>query len=93
MVRTDAETLMPLVKVKKANIMGTPAITIDAATQSPTAAVKCQGFVDVTVRKNGMRGGYMDRVTIHFVAEGNRWLIDSYTPARDWRRAASGGRN
>jgi hypothetical protein len=35
----------------------------------------------------------MDRVTIHFVAEGNRWLIDSYTPARDWRRAASGGRN
>ncbi len=92
-VRTDAESLMPLVEVNKANIIGTPDITVDASTQPPTATVKCQGFIDVTVRQNGMHGGYMDSVTIHFVADGDRWLIESYTPARDWRRAATGGRN
>jgi hypothetical protein len=92
-VRSDAETLMPLVKVKKANIIGTPDIAVDERARPPTAAAKCQGFVDVTVRQNGMHGGYMDRVTIHFVADGDRWLIESYTPTRDWHRAASGGRN
>jgi hypothetical protein len=91
-VRTDAESLMPLVNIKKANIMGTPSVTVDDTTQPPMATVNCQGFVDLTIRQNGVHGGYMDRVTIHFVAEGDRWLIESYTPARDWHRSASGGR-
>jgi hypothetical protein len=91
-VRKDAETLMPLVVVNKARVLGTPEITVDDSAQPLAATAKCQGFVDVTVRQNGAKGPYMDRVEIHFVAAGDRWLIESYTPARDWRRAASGGR-
>jgi hypothetical protein len=94
-IRKDAETLMPLVVVNKARVLGTPEITVDESAQplsaTATATAKCQGFVDVTVRQNGAKGPYMDRVEIHFVATGDRWLIESYTPARDWRRAASGG--
>ena len=91
-VRKDAETLMPLVIVNKARVLGTPEITVDESAEPFSATAKCQGFVDVTVRQNGVKGPYMDRVEIHFVADGDRWLIESYTPARDWRRAASGGR-
>ena len=87
-VRTDAEALMPLVVVEKARIIGTPEIMIDESAQPPTATVKCQGLVDVTIKQNGMKGPYMDRVTIQFVESGERWMIESYTPARDWRRAA-----
>ncbi len=91
-VRKDAETLMPLVVVNKARVLGTPEITVDESAQPLSATAKCQGFVDVTVRQNGAKGPYMDRVEIHLVVAGDRWLIESYAPARDWRRAASGGR-
>ena len=80
-VRTDAETLMPLVTVQKARILGTPEITLDETLTPPEATVKCQAMVDVVVKQNGMKGPYMDRVTISFVKSGDRWLIYGYTPA------------
>jgi hypothetical protein len=83
-VRADAESLMPLVTVHRASILGTPEIAVDMASSPPTATVDCQGLVDVTVKQNGIEGPYMDRVQIHFVREGECWLIDSYTPAKDW---------
>jgi hypothetical protein len=87
-VRSDAEALMPLVDVEKARILGTPEITVDETAQPMTATVNCQGLVDVTVKQSGMKGPYMDRVQIHFVESNGAWLIESYTPVRDWRRAA-----
>lgn len=92
-VRSDAEALMPLVIVNKARVLGTPEIVVDESAQPLSATAKCQGFIDVTVKQNGAKGPYMDRVVIHFVADGQRWRIESYTPERDWRRAAGGGRN
>jgi hypothetical protein len=89
-VRSDAETLMPLVKVNKANIIGTPEITLDLAAQPPTATAVCQGFIDATLKKNGMKGGHLDRVTIEYVLDGDRWLIESYRADRNWHRAAGG---
>jgi hypothetical protein len=83
-VRADAESLMPLVTVHRASIMGTPEIAVNMATSPPTATVDCQGLVEVTVKQNSIKGPYMDRVQIHFVREGECWLIDSYTPAKDW---------
>ena len=91
-VRGDAETLMPLVDVEKARIIGTPEIAVDESAQPTTATVNCRGLVDVTVKQSGMKGPYMDRVQIHFVESGDAWLIESYTPARDWRRAVRRGR-
>jgi hypothetical protein len=92
-VRSDAETLMPLVKVNKANVVGTPEVTLNLAAQPPTATVVSQGFVDATLKKNGMKGGYLDRVTIDYVLDGDRWLIENYRADRNWHRAATGGRN
>jgi hypothetical protein len=89
-VRSDAEALMPLVKVNKANIVGTPEVTLNIATQPLTATVVSQGFIDATLKKNGMKGGYLDRVTIEYVLDGDRWLIESYRADRNWHRAAGG---
>jgi hypothetical protein len=91
-IRSDAETLMPLVDVERARIIGTPEVTVDESAQPATATVNCQALVDVTVKQNGMKGPYMDRVQIHFVRSNDDWLIESYTPAQDWRRAVRGGR-
>lgn len=87
-VRTDAESLMPLVTVQRASILGTPEIAVDMISSPPTATVDCQGLVEVTVKKDGIKGPYMDRVEIHFVREGECWLIDSYKPAKDWHHGA-----
>jgi hypothetical protein len=86
-VRADAESLMPLVTVDRARILGTPEITVETAAIPPTATVNCQGFVDVTVKQNGIKGPYLDRVEIHFVRAGDRWLIESFTPQKDWHHA------
>jgi hypothetical protein len=86
-VRTDAETLMPLVIVKSASVPGTPKITIDEAAKPHTATAKCQGVIKLIVKQNRVEAPYMDRVTIEFVQDGERWLIRDYTPARDWRKA------
>ena len=85
-VRSDAETLMPLVVVEKARILGTPDIEIDAGPNLRKATVECQALVHVVVKQNGMKGPYMDRVMIYFVERDGRWLIESYTPKQDWRR-------
>jgi hypothetical protein len=92
-VRGDAESLMPLVTVEKARIVSTPQIDVDESTQPATATARCQGLVDVTIKQNGMKGPYLDRVEIHFIRDGDRWLIKSYKPEKDWQRAASGKRN
>jgi hypothetical protein len=88
-VRADAEALMPLVTVERAAIVSTPEITVDMAAMPPTATVDCQGLVNVTVKQNGMKGPYLDRVQIHLVRTGDRWLIESYTPQKDWRHGAA----
>ena len=92
-VRDDAESLMPLVTVEKARIVSTPQIDVDESAQPATATVRCQGLVDVTIKQNGMKGPYLDRVEIRFVRVGDRWLIESYKPEKDWRRSATGKRN
>jgi hypothetical protein len=85
-VRADAETLVPLVVVEKARILGTPNIDVDDTTNPRKATVNCQAMVNVVVKQNGLKGPYMDRVTIDFVERDGRWLIESYTPKQDWRR-------
>jgi hypothetical protein len=91
-VRSDAESLMPLVVVDRARITGTPEISVDMGASPATADVKCQAIVNVTVKENGMKRPYLDHVQIDFVLSGDRWLIESYTPEHDWRREAGKGR-
>jgi regulator of protease activity HflC (stomatin/prohibitin superfamily) len=85
-VRADAESLMPLVTVDRARIVSTPEIAVDMEANPPTATVNCQGLVDVTVKQNGIKGPYLDHVQIRLVRSGERWLVESYTPEKDWHR-------
>jgi hypothetical protein len=91
-VRADAESLMSLVVVDRARITATPEISVDMGASPPTAEVRGQAMVNVTVKENGIKGPYLDHVQIHFVRSGDRWLIESYTPEHDWRREAGKGR-
>ncbi len=92
-IRKDIETLMPQVRIERANIMGTPETQVDLTQSPPTASVSCRGFVYGTLQRNGMTGGQAVELVITFVQDGDRWLVQDYTSPRDWRRAVSGGRN
>jgi hypothetical protein len=87
-VRTDAQSLMPLVTVNRARILGTPEITVEMEANPPAAIVNCQVAFNATIRQNGMNGPYLDRVQLHLIRSGDRWQIESYTPAKDWHDAA-----
>jgi hypothetical protein len=92
-IRSDIETLMPQVRIEKANIMGTPLVNVDLAAKPPTATVTCRGFVYGTHKRNGMTGGEPVELVLTFVQEGDRWLVQDYSSPRDWRKAVAGGRN
>jgi hypothetical protein len=87
-VRTDAETLMPLVEVEKARVVDAPQIDLEPTRDPSRAVVRFRALVQATVRRNGERGAAMDDLTVNFVREDDRWLVESYTAARNWREAA-----
>jgi hypothetical protein len=90
-IRADIETLMPQVRIEKANIIGTPVTNVDLAATPPTATVTCRGFIYGTLQRNGMTGGQPVELVLTFVQDGDRWLVEDYSSPRDWRRALSGG--
>jgi hypothetical protein len=92
-IRSDVETLMPLVKIDTANIMGSPLIDVDETGQPPTAKVECRGFFHGTMKQNGMKGGDAAQITIYFVRDGDVWLVSDYEPNKDWRREIPGRRS
>jgi hypothetical protein len=87
-IRSDVERAMPQAIIDKANVIGEPQSTVDMTDQPPTASVKCRGFVHGTLKRNGMTGGELAEMTIVFVHDGDRWLVQDYTSSKDWRRAA-----
>jgi len=86
-IRHDVETLMPLVNIERARVIGTPRIDVAEGSQSATATVQCRGMIIATVKQSGMKGGQDDRLTIDWVRSGDRWLVESYTSNRNWHRA------
>jgi len=86
-IRQDVETLMPLVDIERARVLGTPQIEVAEGNQPDTATVRCRGMIIATVRQNGMRGGQEDQLTMNWVRRGDRWLVESYTSNRNWPRA------
>jgi hypothetical protein len=86
-IREDVETLMPLVDIERARVVGTPQIEVAEGSQPATATVQCRGIIVATVRKSGMKGGQDDQLTMHWVRSGDRWLVESYTSKRNWHRA------
>ena len=83
-LRTDVETLMPLVKIERARVIGTPDIVMEGGN---AATVKCRGVVLAVNKKDGMKGGAEDHLVLKWILRDNRWLVESYTSQKNWNRA------
>ena len=86
-IRQDVETLMPLVNIERARVLGTPQIEVSEGNDPNTATVRCRGMIIATVTQSGMRGGQEDQLTMNWVHRGDRWLVEGYTSNRNWPRA------
>jgi hypothetical protein len=91
-LRSDVETLMPLVQIELANVVGSPEIEI-IESRKPPAEVKAQVVIQATVRRDGMKGTFGDKFVLGFDRAGDRWLLTDllsstkgYAPEVDWRR-------
>jgi hypothetical protein len=86
-IRRDVENLMPLVEIERANIMGSPTIEVEASDEPDSATVTCRAVIIATVKQNGMKGGANDELTMHWVRQGDRWLVKDYVAKKRWDRA------
>ncbi len=86
-IRRDVETLMPLVEVERARIIGSPKIEVEAGDEPDSATVTSRGIIVATVKQNGMKGGAEDELTMNWVRQGDRWLVEDYVAKRNWNRA------
>jgi hypothetical protein len=83
-IRKDIETLMPLVKIERARVIGAPRIITD---DSSNATVECRGLVIATDKRTGVKGAAEDELLIKWVRQGDRWLISRYGTKKNWDRA------
>jgi hypothetical protein len=86
-IRNDVQTLMPLVEIERANIVGTPEIEQENSRDPTAATAKVRGIIVARIKRNGMKGGQDDELTLSLIRDGDRWLIESYTSKRNWHRA------
>ncbi len=86
-LRSDIETLMPLVRIERARIIGTPEIEMQGTSDSMSAIVQCRGVILAVNKQDGMKGGADDQLKLRWIRRGDRWLIDSYTSQKNWNRA------
>jgi hypothetical protein len=84
-LRHDAESLMPLVRIERARIIG--AVQIDMAPNDNAATAHCRAIIIAVNKQDGMKGGDDDRFVLQWVRRGDRWLLESYTSQKDWNGA------
>lgn len=86
-IRKEIVETMPQFEFEVANVLGEPKIEVDPAGNSAT--VECRGVVVGKLRRDGMKVGADDRLTLQWIRQGDRWLIESYTSQENWGRAAN----
>ena len=74
-MRTDAETLMDMIRVKKAG-----ASSVQVKVSDNLAEAKFQGVLSGTTKKGGAPIGYFDVVEVSWIKKDDRWRIDGFTP-------------
>jgi len=84
-IRKEIVTEMPQFEFEVANVLGEPKIDVDATGNSAT--VECRGVVVGKLKRDGMKVGADDRLTLQWIRQGDRWLIESCTSQEDWNRA------
>lgn len=77
LVRSDAETLMPQVKVKETGSTSVR-VEVDESANSLRATAFFRGRIDGTHAKSGVRIFYFDNVEIDWQRVGDQWLIVDY---------------
>jgi hypothetical protein len=78
-IRNDVQALMPLIKVEAAN-SAAEQITLDDSAQPPTATSQFQAYLRGIHQSSGTPVAYINqRVDLHWVKRGKRWLLDDYT--------------
>lgn len=73
-VLSEAETLMPLVKVED-----TGATAIKTQVHGDSATVNCRGRLRGTHTKSGTPVVYFDQVDFQWVRRGDQWLLEDFT--------------
>jgi hypothetical protein len=86
-LRNDVETLMPLVRIERARIIGTPEVEMQGTVESMSAVVQCRGIILAVNKKDGLKGGAEDHLKLNWVRSRDGWLLDSYTSQKNWNRA------
>ncbi len=86
-LRNDVETLMPLVRIERARIIGSPEIEMEKGRNPTSATVRCEGVIVAVNKKDGMKGGAEDHLVLKWVYPNDRWLLESYTSDKNWNRA------
>jgi hypothetical protein len=90
-LREDVETLMPLVRIERARIIGAPEIEVSPKGDSATA--RCRGVIFAVTKRDGMKGGGDDRFTLEWIRSGDQWLLENYTSQKNLNRAAGQSRS
>lgn len=79
-IRSDIQTLMPLIKVEKARPLGAVEIKVDATTNPPTAVSTSKAYLDGVHGSSAARVAYFNQqVDLKWVKQGDKWLLDGYT--------------
>jgi hypothetical protein len=78
-VRSDAQTLMPQVKVNRARRLGDVEVKLDPTSNKADATTTFRGFLEGVHTGSGLHFGYMDQVDIHWAKQNEKWLITGYT--------------
>ncbi len=86
-LRKDVETLMPLVRIERARVIGSPEINLEGGANPTSATVKCRGVILAVNKQDGMKGGAEDQLILKWVLHSKRWLLESYTSQKNWNRA------
>jgi hypothetical protein len=86
-LRQDVETLMPLVRVELARITSVTQIDLEGTPKPTAATVHCVGAVQAVNKKDGMKGGAMDKLVLKCILRDGQWKLESYTSEKNWNRA------
>ena len=76
-VRSDAETLMPQLKIKDTGSTAAR-VELDNSANLPRAISYFRGRIDGTHAKSGARVFYFDQVEIDWQKSGDQWLVVDY---------------
>jgi hypothetical protein len=83
-IRSDVQTLMPLVKVEKANSSRTIEVEIDETASPLTAGSSSRAFLDGIHVPSGARIPYLNQqVDLQWVKRGDQWFLTGYTAYYD----------